>query len=241
MKKTTLFYHFYIPDNNNGFYWFWWLDEQLGLIEKSNLSKSCTINMCITMPMYWNKLMHDHLIIKNTTYENCFFYEKVLEYIEQRYSFVNIISIRDTGELNIYEGSTLLHLWQYSLNNPDEYVIYIHNKGVANTSVQTHTWRQILNEIIINQWPIRYHEMEDYDVSGMLDGSPQVMSGNFWWAKTDYIKTLPWPIHDEIQGRYYYENWLMLNKPKVKVIIQKDVDFYQNTIIYDKNLFDIQG
>ena len=237
MKKLNVFYHFFIPDTYQGFYWFWWLDEQLGLMERSGLVKVANINVCITMPKYWSTLMWNKQIRHPDTGEVMPFYQKVVDYINLKFPFVNILDIRDTGEPNIYEGNTLKQLWDHCSATPDEYVLYLHSKGNVNVSVETKNWRDILNEIIINQWPMRYHEVVNIaETVGILDGNPRVFSGNFWWARTNYIASLPSPDYNEAEGRYTYENWVRLNNPTAHIPFTNNAEYYDHTHVYRTNI-----
>jgi len=226
MSKITIFYHVYIPEDHRAEFWNWWLDEQLGVIEKSGLSKVANVRLYITMPVYLQRL-------GQYVFES--FKNIVDEYIKKRYGFVSYIQYRDVGEENLYEGATLIPMWEYSINFPGEIVVYIHTKGVLSIGVQTKCWRELLNEIIINQWRMRLYDIKDHDVVGVTDFNPAIMSGNFFWSKTDYISTLPMPYYAE--NRYKYENWIMLNNPNRKIVFNiEGFNLYTDTVIYDQLL-----
>jgi hypothetical protein len=193
--------------------------------------------MCITMPMYWTTLMWGKEIWCDHRGEVIPFYQKVIDYVNLKFPFINILDIRDTGQPNIYEGATLKKLWEHCRATPDEYVVYLHSKGNMNVSVETKNWRDILNEVIINQWPMRYYEVVNKaETVGMLDGGPTVFSGNFWWARNNYIASLPSPEYKESEGRYTYENWVRLNNPTMHVPFASNADYYTETHIYSTNL-----
>jgi len=217
----TVFYHCYIPDDGRALFWNWWLDEQLGAAEKSNIHKVADFKMTITMPRYWNGLGQ---------YKFPDLFEgKVLSYIKKRYPFVEVVSVRDTGELNIYEGETLKYLHNHCIENTGV-VAYYHTKGVLSASVETKLWRNFLDEVMINQWQMRYFDIQNYDCIGVKDGNPSVYSGNYFWAKNSYISSLPEPISTD---RYYYETWVHLNNPKSGVVIDlKNKDMYNEMMMY---------
>jgi hypothetical protein len=223
MNKITVFYHIYIPGDIRAQFWNWWIDEQLGLIEKSGLSKVANVRLYITMPTQWTEL---------GVYTFGSFRDIVKEYIDLRYNFVQFIQFRDVSEENIYEGATLIPMWEYSQSNPDDILVYIHTKGVLSAGVQSKCWREMLNEVIINQWQMRLYDIKDNDAVGVMsDNITHHFSGNFFWTKARYVATLPIPAYT---NRYFYENWIMLNKPKYKVAFHVEANLYLETIIYNK-------
>jgi hypothetical protein len=223
MKKfpITVFYHYYIPDNPQAIYWNWWLDEQLGIAEKSGITDVADFKMTITMPRFWSNLGQYKF--------NPIFETKVREYISKRFPFVDILSVRDTGEENIYEGETLRHLHEHC-KIQDGVVAYYHTKGVLSASVETKLWRNLLDEVMVNQWQMRYYDIQNHDCIGVLDGNPLVFSGNYFWAKNSYIAKLPTPVSTD---RYFYESWINLQNPnKGAVLDLKHKDMYNEMMIY---------
>ena len=219
----TVFYHCYVPDTSLALYWNWWIDEQLGVIEKSKLHEVADIKMAITMPRHWVNL--DKYVTSN------FFEGYVRDYISTRFPFVEILDVRDTGDINLYEGQTLKFLHNHC-KKTDGYVLYFHTKGVTSMCVETKVWRNLLEEVLINQWQMRYHDIQKYDCLGVLDGNPIVYSANFFWAKNSYIATLPEPVSKD---RYYYENWINTNKPVRGVVLDfKNKDMYNELFFYNK-------
>lgn len=222
-EHLKIFYHFYICPDDRGLFWNWWLDEQGSAINNAELP----VDIYITMPRFWTQI-YGNPILKNKLHYHITLEEKVAEYIQLRYPNISIKDIRDTGAENIYEGSTLIPLWEHSVNNPSTYVGYIHNKGVMSLSVQTSCWRQYLNKIFITQWKDRYIDLlEDYDVVAVLDGQCDgtIISGNFFYASTDYIATLEKPHYTD---RYQYEKWILSGNPKLKIVHNTQLDHFKD-------------
>ncbi len=82
-------------------------------------------------------------------------------------------------------------------------LLYIHSKGIKpyltydnmEIFVRYHHWRQYLNWGVLTNWKECIEKLNDYDIVGInyrKDPSPH-FSGNFWWSKSSYIKTLPDP------------------------------------------------
>ena len=224
MKSIGAFYHCYIPENYNSSLWHILIDEQLGAVEKSGLAKVADIFMCITMPVYWGMRYGN----------NELFHEKVTNYIQYRYPFVNILDVRDTGDENIYEGQTLNQLRNYCIDNPENSVVYFHTKGITVNRVETKLWRNLLDEVMINQWQQRYFDLKDCDCLGLsyrnTENDIQVFSGNYFWAKAEHVSKLKDPVCDD---RYYYELWIHENNPERKFIMDlSDRNMYDDIHIY---------
>jgi SAM-dependent methyltransferase len=196
-KMLSVFYHLYIPDTSG--MWVWYVNEQLGLLKKTGLSEKAKVNMCITMPLG----LIGKLKMGEGEYVEKEYNQLVTEYIIRKYPFANILTIRDNEKHEpIYEGQTLKELYDYSLKNGG-YVLYFHNKGVTNKSYIEHAlvgedknWRQYMQKHCIERWEDCIAKMEEgYDAVGAnYYKNYYPFAGNFWWAKTDYIKTLKDPL-----------------------------------------------
>lgn len=224
MSSIAAFYHCYIPDNYNSSLWHMLIDEQLSIVEKSNLINVADVYMYITMPMHWNMNYGDTAL----------FHDKVRNYVETRYPLVGVMPMRDTGEENIYEGQTLRHLHSHCIEYPEDVVLYFHTKGITLNRVETKLWRNLLDEVMINQWQQRYFDLKDCDCLGIsyrnTDSDIQVFSGNYFWAKASHIAKLKEPISTD---RYYYELWVHENNPKRKFIMDlSDRNMYDDIHIY---------
>ena len=237
--KPAVFYHYVIIDDLRSCFWSYWLDEQLGMIEKSGLNKHADIYMTITMPCNWETDGKQIQIIRNKTHEPCLFVDKVIEYLNYRFPWACILTIRDIGEQpNLFEGLTLNQMWHFSKTNPDRPVAYVHAKGIFSVSPQVKLWRELLNEFHINQWRQRLYDLSGgYDVIGMADATtpldtPTHVSGNFFWSHTNYISSLPEPIYvDPHVGnriRYEYEKWIMLNNPIINFAYNTGIDHFKD-------------
>ena len=241
--SSEVFYHLYIPDNVYAGNWIWWVDQQLLLIRNSKLSNIAKINMAITMPKYWASIDGIYFI-KNTKIPDqnihISFENKVVEYINLRYPFVNILDIRDTGAPNIYEGHTL-KLLHDRCQVADINVLYFHSKGVLNNgSASVANWREILNHFCISEWAECVGQLQQSDVVGLKESSKlNIVSGNFWWANSNYIKTLPDPLaSDKYMSatdcwpgqqsyRYSFEHWITVNNPHIHFIADTEVNHYR--------------
>lgn len=242
MIQPAVFYHYIIKDDLRGCFWSSWLDEQLGLIESSGLNKYADVHMTITMPCSWTADSRNIHFWRNGTHEPCLFVDKVLEYINYKFPWVKVDSIRDISEVpNLYEGATLVPLWQFAKANPARPICYVHAKGIFSVSPQVKLWRDILNDIHIRQWRQRIQDLYGNDLVAMADAtvsieSPNHVSGNFFWTHTDYVASLPEPVYidpsREEMIRYEYEKWILLNNPKINFVYNTNVDHFKDYPLY---------
>jgi hypothetical protein len=212
MKPIYVFYHFFARP---GFDWTWALDQQLQILRQSGLTNVADINMCVTG-------------------------EIDLDYVARRYPFVNVIDVRSVDHYNVYEGQTLKAIYESDLPD-DAYVLYIHNKGATSNSTYVAAWRECLNYEMITKWRHCYNRLMYNDVVGVSDthvlrSNSVITSGNFWWAKASYLKTLPDPINStqyldkhhpsDYDYRYCFERWITSNNPKLEFTCNMGVDPY---------------
>lgn len=234
MSKTTVFYHLYIPPTDQYYLFPLWIDEQLGCLVRSGLSKHAQVKMCITMPI--------HFVVLNMGQS---YQQMVVNYINERYTFVEILEVRDTGLFNLYEGQTLQYAWQHAQSN-DGNILYFHSKGMTtpgNPSV--HDWRRCMQYFMIDKWEVCQSYLNSHDVVSVKSQ----WLGNFWWATCQHLRMLPSPLnsaqyvtHDPemMPGlrnyRLAFEIWVLTNSPKIHYMHETTVDHYQT--FYPPHLYE---
>ena len=90
----------------------------------------------------------------------------------------------------------------------------------------------------IHKWKECVDALDTHDVAGGLyeSSNPKHFSGNFWWANTNYIKTLP-----EITEKNYKlfnrgEFWILSNTDKIYPVSENStIDRYQNLVFDQKD------
>jgi hypothetical protein len=108
---------------------------------------------------------------------------------------IEIIGI--SSDLNLYETSTINLLYEHSKHEDFE-VLYIHTKGVRhnNSNLNVTDWVNYLSYFNIYKHEICISHLKEYDAVGVNlkrepnSNIPIHFSGNFWWSKSSYIKTL---------------------------------------------------
>ncbi len=133
----------------------------------------------------------------------------------------NIKTVSAGANLRLYEGPTLRELWE-KCNETDKefYVYYFHTKGVSYPpNPKSERWRHLMASAIILDWRKCVAALDSGEVTyGMLRKHTRPRySGNFWWAKASYIRTLEKP-KKRPRSRGYFENWLSPPPKKFKQI-----------------------
>jgi hypothetical protein len=110
----------------------------------------------------------------------------------------NITILKVSNDLKDYELPTLSFLYDFCSSNKDFNVIYLHTKGVGkvlNQCIQDQV--QYMLYFNITLWKTCLTRLLDYDTCGVdLRENPTLhYSGNFWWARSTYINTLPQPVN----------------------------------------------
>ncbi|MHA2218587.1 MAG: hypothetical protein ACXADW_21965 [Candidatus Hodarchaeales archaeon] len=128
------------------------------------------------------------------------------------------------------QSLTLSFLRMFSMET-DAYIFYIHTKGVSHgPSIPQTDWRRMMEYFVIDQHDICISQLEWCDIVGVnwhlgegymnasssKTGGIKVtphFSGNFWWAKTDYVRKLPalFPL----KNKYECEFWIGKGNPKI--------------------------
>lgn len=133
-----------------------------------------------------------------------------------------------------FEYPTLDLLYQHALQNPDGAVCYCHLKGVSQPhSIPHRRWRQELIDFVLVDWTIRVNHLGNRWTSGprVTSGGAgwhnehvfahRHYSGNYWWARNDYIQGLrpPNDLFKTCRNRMGAEAWIG-QSPKINEPIE---------------------
>lgn len=148
---------------------------------------------------------------------------------------VRFVTVSDT--VNHCEYPTLTFLQEQVIKDPECAVFYFHLKGVSRNTGPSKDWRLFLEYWNIDNWRANVEMLEQgYETSGVnYTVSPEGnhwphYSGNFWWARGDYIKRLrqlpdpklpfPGPVseftgytYDSTQFKFDHEAWIGSGQP----------------------------
>lgn len=247
MRKLEVFFHLYVPFSDAAGLCVWWIDSVLQKIRDSGLANVAQINMGITMPMHINSTNKGVPIKSNISKLPVLFHEGLTEYLNMRYPWVNILDIRDISLKNIYEGQTLDLMYRYS--SPDADILYIHNKGVYSTCFHSSVWREVLEHYMINEWRKCVSKLDNNDLI-LIKDSHIINSGNVYWVKGKYLKSLENPLEsnkylppektdmypDSRLFRYAFELWITSKNPKVDFIHEIKCNPYDSFWFLERTL-----
>lgn len=160
--------------------------------------------------------------------------------------FVNVGALAQEWEL-----PTLVTLKEHCDNSDEEcYVGYIHHKGVTHSYKPIYPmiveWREMLEYFTIEKWRDATALLNEYEIVGVnWSTTPWPhFSGNFWWARSSYIKRLPklrrttgaefgkTQFGDYTKGwQYQYdcEVWSSMGNPKCYNLHTSGVDHYKQS------------
>jgi len=144
---------------------------------------------------------------------------------------------------------TLDRLYNYCKNDKNvEYILYLHSKGVTNPSPPVNSWVDYMEYFNIEKWEKMVCLLETGNNTAgcqFLDIKRECLhySGNFWWARADWVITRPVPDpvnctldRHKHNPRAYSEFWIT-DVPKkhphtntfVNVHIEH-IDMYENVL-----------
>jgi hypothetical protein len=135
------------------------------------------------------------------------------------------------------ELRTLMLLQQVMAGRKGWLVLYFHTKGFTHdlTEELIFNWRRCMMTNLVTQWEGCVSDLESgVDSVGchwktrQVDGRQSLWGGNFWWAKSDFLHTLP-PIEkhpripvmggiDAFASRYEAEVWIGTGKRLPRVL-----------------------
>ncbi len=106
-------------------------------------------------------------------------------------------------------------------------VYYFHTKGISLMSTTNHSltyrkfrrnvtaWRKMMEYFTFYEWKVAANVLMDgYDTYGTLKIDPPYTchshySGNFWWARSNYLVSLPALEGDKMKNRFNAEMWIL--------------------------------
>ena len=148
-----------------------------------------------------------------------------------------------------WELHTLKVLHDDCIKEPNQFVMYMHTKGLSHfyKSGKTgfkmsyvNTWRHFMELICIDGWKECVEDLKEYDAVGMNYAQIPFIhfSGNFWWARGEFIakhhdpltyKDInPAPNHPGVMPRHQAEAWIGTIKGKFKSRKQVTSSMYSN-------------
>lgn len=108
------------------------------------------------------------------------------------------------GPNSFAENLTIVELERWLPTHPDWYVLYFHAKGCTHPAGEPYgetvskPWRKTMEQDLIANWQACVNAMDtgaevvcSHFMRGMADGTQNIAAGNFWWATSNFLRTLP--------------------------------------------------
>ena len=150
----------------------------------------------------------------------------------------------------LYEIPTINKIDQFSKENLNYNILYLHTKGINydDNNQKENDWIDMMLYFIVEKYELCLEKLQqgiqavgcNYYDEQMKIRNPKHFSGNFWWANSQYISTLPSLIgKTENVNPNDAEFWLCNNNPSVYEIHNSKINHYFDVypdILYRYNL-----
>jgi hypothetical protein len=118
-------------------------------------------------------------------------------------------TIRQLGPLSEFEFPTLQWLYE-DVKSVGVACWYAHTKGASTRRDDQTKWRLKMEAVVFDQYERCLEALKDYDVCGTewqssLIGNHPHYSGNFWWANSRYLRTLPPPSSFQFKSHMHFD------------------------------------
>jgi hypothetical protein len=116
-----------------------------------------------------------------------------------------IKAIHISSNLQDYELPTQQYIYNFCKEHPDYKILYLHTKGITGEINQCiEDWVAYMIHHCINKWNDCIDKLKEYVTVGVdLRDYPALhYSGNFWWATSKHISSLPEPFDFANIGKY---------------------------------------
>lgn len=107
----------------------------------------------------------------------------------------------ESEDPSLFEIPTLNKVITFSQSNPNCNILYLHTKGLRHDAKnkKENDWIDMMLYFTVEQYEICLQKLDenidvvgcDYYNSDGKERNPKHFSGNFWWANTHYLSTLP--------------------------------------------------
>ena len=169
MDKVIGFIHIYAVNNYKEI-----VDNQVKLIFDSGLYQACDIIYYAVIGKEGFEREEDYSLIQDEKYH----------------------LLHHSNDMTLHESFTLNGVRRIAKALEYDFkLFYIHTKGVTRQKKSIELWRMFLEYFTINCWLHCVDALNQADVAGVnrrIYGKRRVhFSGNFWWANSSYIRTLP--------------------------------------------------
>ena len=139
----------------------------------------------------------------------------------------------------LYEIPTINKIHQFSKENTNCNILYLHTKGISydDNNQKENDWIDMMLYFLVEKFDLCLEKMNcgiqavgcNYYDEQMKIRNPKHFSGNFWWADSQYISELPSLIEKtENINPTDAEFWLCENNPSVYELHNSKINHYMN-------------
>jgi hypothetical protein len=131
----------------------------------------------------------------------------------------------------LYEVPTINKIRDFSRQHKNCEILYLHTKVTTHpkNSQNINDWIDMMLYFLLEQWPVATDALKDHCAVGCnyhnydsSSNTPSHFSGNFWWAKSELLETLPECGPD----KYDADFWLLQNNPTIKCLHYTPINHY---------------
>jgi hypothetical protein len=200
LEKVYGFHHICLKNNGYEIY-----EDQLELLESSGLYNASEVIFCSVLGDITNIIFPDKykIVFHSKDFDN-----------------------EETRMLEFMYNNSLKYIGKY---------YYIHTKGVNHhngpSEFYVHDWRKYMEYFVVEGWKDCVKDLDNFDLAGVnySEQNKPHFSGNFWWARSDYVSTHPPDF--SAKNRYDNEMWICnsrIMKPRIKCYFTTKIDLYNN-------------
>ncbi len=205
-KQRVLDYYNFFPTIERVIY------ENINVFEKDvKVEKVCFIHSC-NMEKSGTKVLDElYTEIKESGLLNELDYLVVnnigIDLDKNHFNDSKVKIINHSTETNLFEIPTIMKILQFSKTHPNCKLLYLHTKGISHSadSAPVTEWRKYLSYFMVSKYQECLSKLDDYDAVGCnytVEPHPHY-SGNFWWANTNYIKTINNPLIEKHDAEWW--------------------------------------
>lgn len=155
------------------------------------------------------------------------------------------VYLHENSDLKRGEFITLQLLESQAILTPQGKFLYIHTKGITkywNRSIRD--WRKYMTYFLVDNYAKCSEVLDSNDACGvdLVSEPARHFSGNFWWARGDYINSLPRikEISAEdadaiLSLRHNAEFWIGMGDGKLVSLWNSGIDVYKRHLIRYKS------
>ena len=130
----------------------------------------------------------------------------------------------------LYENPTINAARRFADQNPDSYILYLHTKGNSyDAEIQSiNDWTNMMLYFLVEKYDQCTNKMDTgVDTVGCnySENPCKHYPGNFWWAKSSYIRTLNF-LSEDVPDKMTPEFWVLQNNPNKYTIHSSGIDHY---------------